>query len=69
MTVVPHPLGASLQLLQPHPQLSLLPAQTALHLLRTLILLLQLLKLKKKRQKSEQGTKYVDPTLDGLSIY
>lgn len=44
LAVVPHPLRASLQLLQPNPQLSLLPAQTALQLLCELILLLQLLK-------------------------
>lgn len=44
LAVVPHPLRASLQLLQPDPQLPLLPAQAALHLLRALVLLLQLLK-------------------------
>lgn len=44
LAVVPHSLRASLQLLQPNPQLPLLPEQTALQLLCTLILLLQLLK-------------------------
>lgn len=43
LAVVPHPLRAPLQLLQPNPQLPLLPAQTALHLLCALVLLLQLL--------------------------
>lgn len=43
LTVVPHSLRASLQLLQPNLQLPLLPEQTALQLLRALILLLQLL--------------------------
>lgn len=50
LAVVAHPLRASLQLLQPDPQLPLLPAKAALHLLRSLILLLQLLK---KRQKMQ----------------
>jgi len=43
--VVAHPLpaGPPLQLLQPHAQLPLLPAQAAFQLLRPLVLLLQLL--------------------------
>ena len=41
--VVPHPLSAALQVIQPHLQLPLLPAQAPLHLLGTLVLLLQLL--------------------------
>lgn len=51
LTVVPHPLRASLQLLQPNPQLPLLPAQAALQLLRALVLLLQLLKGNNNRQQ------------------
>lgn len=57
LAVVPHPLRASLQLLQPNPQLSLLPAQASLHLLCTLILLLQLLnggKGQKERERRRQ---------------
>lgn len=50
LAVVAHPLRASLQLLQPDPQLPLLPAKTALHLFGSLILLLQLLKSRQGKQ-------------------
>lgn len=47
VAVVPHPLRAPLQLLQPNPQLSLLPAKAILQPLRSLVLLLQLLEPRK----------------------
>lgn len=59
LTVVPHPLRASLQLLQPNPQLPLLPEQTTLQLLSTLVLLLQLL----KREGREKNKWAADQTL------